>query len=74
MAQVEYERLISLVREAVEYKSTIEAGVPVDTAFYIRFAPAPPEGVESDTVELANGCELVLDRGVDGRIYGIEIV
>ena len=56
------------------YKESWELEVPAERALYIRFAKSEARGIGSEVLEAANGAEIVLDRGSDGRIVGIEIL
>ena len=74
MAQLNLEDLVELIKGHSSYKENWERGVPAEQALYIRFAKGESEGVQSEVFEAADGREIVLDRGADGRIVGVEII
>lgn len=74
MAQITWRELLEAVETHPDYKAHWELGAPARHALYIQFHPKPP-GVtfQQEVVELADGSDLVLDRGPDGRVYGLEL-
>jgi hypothetical protein len=74
MARISLEDLVALIKKEPGYKEKWEMEVPAEQALYIRFAKGELQGVKSEVLEAANGAEIVLDRGSDGRIVGIEIL
>ena len=74
MAQITFKELVDLVKKGSGYTERWELQVPAERALYIRFAEGEPQAVKSEVFEAANGSEIVLDRGHDGRIVGIEIM
>jgi hypothetical protein len=47
--------------------------VPAAVSLYITFHDAPAIGVKSSVHGAADGSQIVLDIGTDGKVYGIEI-
>jgi len=74
VARISVEELVALIKKDPAYKERWELDVPAEQALYIRFAKGEIRGVKSEVLKAINGSEIVLDRGSDGRIVGIEIV
>ena len=67
---------MDLIKKDPGYMEKWELEVPAEQALYIRFASGelPSGSVKSEVCEAVSGAEIVLDRGLDGRIVGIEII
>jgi hypothetical protein len=73
MAWILLSELIAVLKEHSQYYERWELGVPAEQALYIQFSPQKLTGLESEVLEVIDGSELVIDRGKDGKVYGIEI-
>jgi hypothetical protein len=68
-----FSELISVLKEHPQYYECWQLEVPAEQALYIQFSPQKVTGLESEVLEVVDGTELVVDRGKDGKVYGIEI-
>jgi hypothetical protein len=73
MAEIKYSDLLVLLKQCPNYKDLC-MGVDAETSLYIRFATPKQIPVESETMTLADGSQLVIDREKDGTVVGLEIV
>jgi hypothetical protein len=73
MAWILFSELIAVLKEHPQYYERWELEVPAEQALYIQFSPEKMTGLESEVLEVVDGSELVIDRGKDGKVYGIEI-
>jgi hypothetical protein len=73
MAWILLSELIALLKEHPQYFERWELEVPAEQSLYIQFSPQKATGLESEVLEVIDGSELVIDRGKDGKVYGIEI-
>jgi hypothetical protein len=73
MARILISELLALLKEHPQYYERWELGVLAEQALYIKFRSERETGLESEVLEIVDGSELVIDRGKDGKVYGIEI-
>lgn len=72
MAEIKYQDLLAWLKQHPDYKNQ-RMGVDAETSLYIRFSTPKQTPVESDTMPLADGSQLVIDREKDGTVVGLEI-
>ncbi len=65
--------LIAVLKEHPQYRERWELDTPAEQSLYIQFGSQTRTDLESEVLETADGSELVIDRGKDGKVYGIEI-
>jgi hypothetical protein len=75
MAEIHLDELMKIVKEHQYYKERWMQGVKIEQAFYISFSEKDSNITISTSEEftLSNGMTLLLDKGEDGKIYGLEI-
>jgi len=73
MARILISELIALLKEHPQYYERWELGVPAEQALYIKFGSERVTGLGSEVLEIVDGSDLVINRGKDGKVYGIEI-
>ncbi len=69
MAQINIVELIKLVKEHPDYLRKWKDGVSADTSLYITFHNENPTNLASESYELKNGQELVLDHDSSGVVF-----
>ena len=72
MAEISYHDLVVWLKQNPDYRNQ-RMGVGAETSLYIRFATPKQTPVDSDTMTLADGSQLVIDLDKDGNVIGLEI-